>query len=318
MLVGLAYPERIAQRRSGERYLTAGGTGATLPEGSPLARERYLAIAEVDGVGQEVRVFLAAALSEAELGTAAGNRLSQEDEAHWDVVQEAIVARRVLRLGAIVVDETPAPRDPERDIALLLEGIAVMGLDALPWNDHAIAFRRRSEWIRLGGLATSDWPDLSDPRLLGSMGDWLAPHVGGMTRRSHLSSLKTEIILRGLFSHAQLRDVDRLAPEFVQVPTGSRIRVQYTPAEPPVLAVRLQELFGQTDTPRVGGGDVPVLLHLLSPAGRPLAVTKDLKSFWLNAYSDVRKEMRGRYPKHHWPENPLAAAPTRRTKRRSD
>ena len=200
---------------------------------------------------------------------------------------------------------------------IMLGGIASLGLDALPWDEPSTDFRRRSEWVRATGLAEPDWPDISDRHLLETLREWLGPHLAGVTRRAHLSSLKMDAILRTLHSHRQLRDMERLAPEFIQVPTGSRIRVQYAPGEPPVLAVRLQELFGQTDTPRVGGGVVPVVVHLLSPAGRPLAVTKDLKSFWQNAYTDVRKEMRGRYPKHHWPEDPIAATPTRRTRRRS-
>ena len=317
MLVGLAYPERVSLRRSAERYLMSGGSGATLPQGSPLARERCLAIAEVDGIGQEVRVFMAGAISEIQIETILGDRIHVEDEARWDPVEEAVVARRVRRLGALALDEKPAPPDVERDIGIMLDGIAGMGLEALPWDDRSREFRSRSEWVRGARLAGGDWPDLSDGHLVDTLRDWLGPHLGGITRRAHLSSLKMDLIVRSLLSHQQLREIERLAPEFIRVPTGSRIRVRYSPGEPPVLPVRLQELFGQTDTPRVGGGAVPVLLHLLSPAGRPLAVTKDLRSFWLNAYADVRKEMRGRYPKHHWPDDPLAAAPTRRTKARS-
>jgi ATP-dependent helicase HrpB len=316
LLVAFAYPERIAQRRSGERYLMAGGSGAILPEGSPLAKERYLAVAEVDGVGQEVRVFLAAALSEADMDAVMADRGLWEDEAHWDRGEEAVVARRVRRLGALVVDEQPAPPDPARDAVILIEGISVMGIGALPWDEGALQLRRRSEWVRSAGLGGDGWPDMTDDHLLETLRDWLGPHLEGMTRRAHLASLRMERILRGMLSHQQGRELERLAPEFMQVPTGSMIRVQYAPGETPVLAVRLQEFFGQTETPRVGAGAVPVLIHLLSPAGRPLAVTGDLRSFWNNAYADVRREMRGRYPKHPWPEDPLAAEPTRRTKRR--
>jgi ATP-dependent helicase HrpB len=317
MLVGLAFPERIAQHRSGERFLMAGGTGAVLPSGSPLAREGYIAIAEVDGVGQEVRVFLAAALIEFELEAIAAECARWEDEASWDPVEQGVVARRVRRLGALALDEKPAPPDRNRDRSIMLQGIASMGLEVLPWDERSTEFRGRSEWIRTAGLAGADWPDLSGGNLLETLPEWLGPHLEGMTRRPHLSSLDMEAILRGLLSYRQLREMERLAPQSLQVPTGSRIRVQYAPGELPVLAVRLQELFGQTDTPCVGGGAVRVLVHLLSPAGRPLAVTKDLKSFWKNAYVDVRKEMRGRYPKHYWPEDPLEAAPTRQTKRHS-
>jgi len=231
-------------------------------------------------------------------------------------VEQGVVARRMRRFGSLVLEEKPAPPDQERDVRIMLEGIAGLGLEVLPWDDRATDLRLRSEWIRIAGLAGPDWPDLSDGHLLGTVGDWLGPYLGGMTRRAQLSSLDMDSILRALHTHRQLREIERLAPDIIQVPTGSRIRVRYAPGEPPVLAVRLQELFGQTETPRVGGGSVPVLVHLLSPAGRPLAVTRDLKSFWANAYREVRKEMRGRYPKHHWPEDPIAAMPTRRTKRR--
>jgi ATP-dependent helicase HrpB len=197
----------------------------------------------------------------------------------------------------------------------MLQGIRTLGLAALPWDDRATDLRRRSEWVRSARLGGDDWPDMSDERLRETLADWLGPFIAGKTKRAHLASLDMAVPLRALLSGQQRRELERLAPEFIQVPTGSRIRVQYAPGEPPVLAVRLQELFGQTDTPRVGGGSIPVLVHLLSPAGRPLAVTKDLRSFWANAYADVRKEMRGRYPKHHWPDDPLSAEPTRRPKR---
>ena len=170
MLVGLAYPERIAQHRSGERYLMAGGSGAVLPSGSPLARERYLAIAEVDGVGQEVRVFTAAAVSEDDLETTVGDRARWEDVVRWDPAEEGVVARRMRRFGSLVLEEKPAPPDRERDVRIMLEGIAGLGLDVLPWDERAADFRLRSQWIRTAGLAGPDWPDLSDSHLLGTLG----------------------------------------------------------------------------------------------------------------------------------------------------
>jgi ATP-dependent helicase HrpB len=317
LLIALAFPDRIAGRRSGSRYLMAGGTGATLPAGSPLAREKFLAIAEVDGVGQEVRVFLAAPLRESEIEKYLGAGLTWEDEASWDSVGQSVVARRTRRLGALVLDEKPSPASAARDTQHMLEGIAGMGLEVLPWSERSMELRRRSEWVRAAGLGGSGWPDLCDANLMATLGSWLGPHIGGMTRRAHLKSLDMEAVVRSLLGHPYIRELERLAPEFLQVPTGSRIRLQYVPGSPPVLAVRLQEMFGQTDTPRVGGGAVPVLVHLLSPAAAPLAVTQDLRSFWANAYPDVRKQMRGRYPKHHWPEDPLTAVPTRRSKRRA-
>jgi ATP-dependent helicase HrpB len=196
----------------------------------------------------------------------------------------------------------------------MLEGIRTMGLDVLPWSREAVAFRARSEWLRTRRLVPEDWPDLSEGHLLALLPAWLGPFLGNVSRRAHLASLDLAAILRARFSFRQLKELDRLAPEAVTVPTGSRIRLDYASGDQPVLAVRLQEMFGQSETPAVGGGDVNVLLHLLSPAGRPLAVTQDLPSFWRNAYPEVRKQMRGRYPKHVWPEDPAEARPTKRTK----
>jgi ATP-dependent helicase HrpB len=195
----------------------------------------------------------------------------------------------------------------------MLEGLRLMGLSALPWGKGSESVRSRSEWLRTRALASVDWPDLSDSHLLETLPDWLGPFLDGVTRRSHLANLDMSSILRVLFTADQWNDLARLAPESITVPTGSKIRLDYAAGEIPVLSVRLQEMFGQTDTPVIAGGRVGVLIHLLSPAGRPLAVTRDLGSFWSNAYRDVRSEMRGRYPKHIWPEDPLAAKPTRKT-----
>jgi ATP-dependent helicase HrpB len=166
------------------------------------------------------------------------------------------------------------------------------------------------------GLIGSDWPDLGDQHLNETLEGWLGPYLDGIVRRTHLEKLDIGKIIRAQFTYQQVRDLDRLAPTDLTVPTGSRIPLDYSMIEQPVLAVRLQEMFGETETPTVGGGRVKVLLHLLSPSHRPLAVTQDLPSFWKNAYIKVRKDMRGQYPKHEWPENPLEAHPTRRTKRR--
>jgi ATP-dependent helicase HrpB len=194
----------------------------------------------------------------------------------------------------------------------MVEGIRQMGLGVLPWGKESV--RSRSEWLRKSGLVPADWPDLSDANLRATLPGWLGPFLDGIVRRSNLGTLNMESVLRVLFTVRQWNDLARLAPETFTVPTGSRVRLDYTAGDLPVLSVRLQEMFGQTDTPVIAGGRVRVLIQLLSPAGRPLAVTQDLGSFWSNAYRDVRKEMRGRYPKHIWPEDPLGAKPTRKTK----
>jgi ATP-dependent helicase HrpB len=318
VLLALAYPERVAKRRgvSEGRYQLVSGTGAVLPKRSLLAREQYLSVGEVDGVGSEVRVYLAAPLSETDLNQAFADRLVTTDEVGWDVRQEAIVARRVTRLGAIELSEVPLTPSKELQRTTMVEGIRTLGLHALPWSKEAISLRNRSEWLRTLEVVGGGWPDLSDRHLMDTLDQWLGPYLCNITRRAHLQQLDLRRILRALFSHEQLRDLDRLAPEYLAVPTGTRVALDYNSRAQPVLAVRLQEMFGETETPVVAGGKVKVLLHLLSPAHRPLAVTQDLPSFWKNAYPEVRKNMRGRYPKHSWPEDPLHARPAKRGRRR--
>ncbi len=319
VLLAMAYPERVARRRGDDagHYQMAGGTGAVLPEWSALARERFLAVGEVDGVGTDVRIFLAAPLSEEEIRKTFADRLEVVEEVRWSSVDEAVVARRQTRLGALPLDERPvsSASDAAGDAgeavrAAMIEGIRQLGLESLPWEKESLSLRARSNWLLSSGLAGVGWPDLSDRRLQETLDEWLAPFLNGITRRIQLARLDMLSVIRSRFSHRQLLDLDRLAPAFLTVPTGSRIRLSYDTGKP-VLAVRLQEMFGQVETPLAGG--IPVLIHLLSPAGRPLAITQDLQTFWRNAYPEVRKEMRGRYPKHPWPEDPLHAIPTRRT-----
>ena len=317
MLVALAYPDWIAGRRSDSsgRYLLANGTGATVPEWSPLAREEFLAIAGVDGIGTEVRVFLAAPVTKSDLLESFGDSLVEAEEVVWNAGEERVVARWTQRLGAIIMTERQLPPRGAAVRAAMLDGIRQLGLDVLPWDTEADTLRKRSEWLRMNRLVPPEWPDLSDARLLGTLDSWLGPLVDGMTRKAHLGRLRMGSALRSCFSPSQLRELGRLAPPDIRVPTGSRRTLAYGEEPQPVLAVRLQELFGQTETPTIAGGKVRVLLHLLSPAGRPLAVTQDLPSFWQNTYREVRRAMQARYPKHHWPENPLAASPTRRTRK---
>ncbi|MBI1804240.1 MAG: ATP-dependent helicase HrpB [Ignavibacteriae bacterium] len=319
ILLALAYPERIAKRRDeqGVRYQLSGGAGALLPKGSMLSRDQYLAVADVDGVGSEVKVFLAEPLTEDDIIQVFHDQLSTIEDIRWDERQEAVVARRVTRLGVIELSETPLSLSNKEVKAKMIDGIRMMRIDTLPWRTHEISIRTRSEWLRASRLVASDWPNLGDEHLMNTLDEWLGPCLDGIMKRSQLARLDMSTLMNALLSYEQLHHVDRLAPTHLVVPTGSRIPVEYGAGVQPVLAVRLQEMFGQTETPTVGGGKVKVVLHLLSPAHRPLAVTQDLPSFWKNAYPDVRKDMRGRYPKHHWPENPLEAKPTKRTKHRA-
>lgn len=318
LLLALAYPERVAKRREGkaDRYQLAGGSGALLPKGSPLSREKYLAVGEVDGIGSEVKVFSAAALTEADIREGFREQLRTGEEVYWDSRQEAVVARTVTRFGAIELSHIQTTPGGEVAAALILGVIRQSGLGILPWTKEAISLRDRGEWLMRAGLAVSDWPDLSEARLTSTMEEWLGPYLEGIVRRRELDRLDMTRIIRSLFSFQQLQLIEKLAPTHITVPSGSRIPLDYGQGTSPVLAVRLQEMFGLGETPAVGGGKVKVLLHLLSPARRPLAVTQDLRSFWKNSYPDVRKDMRGRYPKHHWPEDPLLARPTKRAKRK--
>ena len=318
LLLALAYPERVAKRREarGERYQLAGGTGAILPKSSMLAREEYLAIGDVDGVGNDVKVFLAAPITEKDIRMAFNEHLIESEEVFWDERQDMVVAQKVTRLEALELSKSHYTASGELVSKAMIEGIALLGLDVLPWTKDAKSLIERCEWLVKIGVIGDDFPGTSEKNLIATLSEWLSPYLSGITRRTQLERLDMNAIIRGMFSYKQLQEIDALAPAHIVVPTGSHIPLDYSVGEQPVLAVRLQEMFGETQTPTVAGGKVKVMLHLLSPAHRPLAVTQDLPSFWKNAYPDVRKDMRGRYPRHYWPDNPLEAEPTRRAKPR--
>lgn len=313
LLLALAYPDRIAKRKQGEKYQLSGNSTAHLPKGSGLFKEEYLAVGDVDGAGSDVRILLAEPIAEEDIRTLFAEQLTTDDRVSWDDQAGAVSAATVTRLGAIVLSERLFVPRPEQTVPLMLEFIRRSGLSVLPWGDAVTSLRQRSEWLRNRGLV-KEWPDLSSEGLLTTLELWLAPYLQNASRAAHLSKLDMQSIISALFSYQQLQELERKAPTHLRVPTGSMIAVEYA-NDPPILAVRLQEMFGESETPTVGGGAVKVLLHLLSPARRPLAVTQDLPSFWKNAYIQVRKDMRGDYPKHYWPEDPLQAEPTRKTKR---
>lgn len=319
LLLALAYPDRIAQRRgtSGRRYVLANGTGAVLPEWSQLARHEFLAVGEVDGVGLEARIFLASPLQRSEIEEHFAELLVTDQELTWDERSGSVVKRRIVRLGALqIVEQSGLPSDEEAG-PILLQGIACRGLECLPWTPETESLRSRNEWLRKNGLAGTDWPDMSNEHLLATLPQWLGPHIHALTRLDQLNRVDLTNALRSVIDEKKRRELERLAPPFLLSPAGTRVKLEYGDGSQPVMAVRLQEMFGQRDSPSVAAGKVRVLLHLLSPAGRPLAVTSDLSSFWANAYGEVRKQMRARYPKHPWPEDPAKAAPhTLRRKRK--
>ncbi|QKW37263.1 ATP-dependent helicase HrpB [Actinomadura sp. NAK00032] len=311
-VVALAFPERVARRR-GSGYLMASGTGAALADGSALAgaRPEWLAVAAADrpAGSASARVRQAVVIGEDVARSAAAPLLEAAEEVAWR--DGDVVARRVERLGAIELAARPL-RDPDPALlrAALLDGLRAEGLGLLTWTPGAVALRERLAFLR--GALGEPWPAVDDAALLERAPEWLA----GARRRADLARVDVAGMLRGLLPWEQAKRLDEYAPERVEVPTGSRIRVDYS-GERPVLAVKLQELFGWDAAPALAGGRVPLVVHLLSPAGRPAAVTADLASFWREGYRAVRAELRGRYPRHPWPEDASTAVPTRRTKRAS-
>ncbi|MDR6879665.1 ATP-dependent helicase HrpB [Bacillus sp. 3255] len=314
LLLAFAYPDRIAQRRTIGRFLLSSGRGAVLPELQALSNERYVVAAELDDSGVESRVLLAAPVSEEELLNAFEERLLQEQEVLWDSASGSVKARERLRLGAIVFKERPLPNpNPDLLVGALIAGIRSESLELLPWNRAARQLQERVIFVH---RHFGDWPDMRDTALLDTLEEWLTPHLYGMTGKGALGRLNLTQILEGMLTWEQRRSLDEWAPTHIIVPSGSRIPVDYSDIASPTLSVRLQEMFGLADTPRIAKGRVPLTLHLLSPAQRPVQVTKDLASFWRDAYFEVKKDLKGRYPKHYWPDDPMAAIPTNRAKPR--
>lgn len=312
----LAYPDRVAQRRdgAGERYLMRNGLGAMLDDGGALTGSPYLTIADLDGRAAHSRIYLAAPLERDDLERLFAAQIVREDVMEWLPDEGVVRAARRERLGAIVLRES-AVRDPDPEAVarVLMSALARGDRLALRWSESARRLRERLRFLR---LLDESWPDVSDGALNTVMEAWLLPRLVGLRRRAEVEQLDPGAVLLEALTWEQRRALDALAPTHLVVPTGSRIEVDYGDPAAPTVAVRLQELFGVAETPRIAGGVVPVTLRLLSPARRPVQVTRDLAGFWRSSYFDVRRDLRGRYPKHEWPEDPLAAAPTRRAKPR--
>ena len=314
LLLAFAYPDRIGQLRAPRsgRFLLRNGNGATLAGAQSLSDAPYIVAAELDGRRPESRIFLAASVALADLESQFGDQIVLEQEVVWDARERAVVARERERLGAIVLAERPLrDADPAAVADALIAGIRSVGLDALPWSDGARSLRCRLAFLH--GIDPA-WPDVSDSALMDTLGDWLVPHLGRARSLADVGRVDLAGALAARLPWDRRAAMDELAPTHIVVPSGSRVRIDYSDPAAPVLAVRLQEMFGLADTPRIARGAVPLTIHLLSPAHRPVQVTRDLAGFWRTSYFDVRKEMRGRYPKHYWPDDPMAAAPTRKAK----
>ena len=316
LLLAFAYPDRIGQLRAPRtgRFLLRNGNGAALSGAQSLSDSAYIVAAELDGRRPESRIFLAARFELTDLERHFAEQIALDQEITWDARDGAVVARERECLGAIVLAERPLRNpDPEVVRAVLLDGIRQAGPDALPWSDGARSLRKRLAFLR--GLDSS-WPDVSDEALSETLGIWLGPHLGRARSLNDVARVDLAGALLTMLPWNKRASLDELAPTHIVVPSGSRIPIDYGDVSAPVLAVRLQEMFGLADTPRIARGTVPLTVHLLSPAQRPVQVTRDLAGFWRTSYFDVRKEMRGRYPKHYWPDDPMQAEPARRAKPR--
>lgn len=316
-LLALAYPDRLAQRRPGgpARFVLNSGRGAFLPAEDALAQSAHLAVAHLDGDPREARIFLAAGLSPEQVAELVQGQTETVAEVNFESKSGRVSAEYVKRFGAWVL-ERKAIQQPDQTLInqALLQGVRQLGLSCLPWSPAQLQLRARSEFIR---QHRPDWPDLSEQSLLAQLEDWLAPFLSGIRR---LEQITPELLQQGLdyaLGYEQLQAMQELAPSHWEVPSGSRIRLDYSQGPEPVLAVRIQELFGLAQTPAVLQGQVPLLIHLLSPAQRPMQVTRDLASFWQETYPLIKKELKGRYPKHAWPDEPLQAQALRGVKRKN-
>jgi ATP-dependent helicase HrpB len=333
-LLALAYPDRVGRARDASgasgRYLLANGRGAHFAEPQALAKSEFIVAAALDGAEREARIFLAAPIRLTDIERQFSAQITDRTEIAWDEQEEAVRARRERRLGALLLEsgDIRSP-DPEALLGTALVGLRRMGIGALPWTKDLRQWRARVMLMReyavavpaprlVSGLepASNPWPDLSDAALTETLAEWAPPWISGLVRREHFARMDLNNALRSRLSHAQGTVLEREAPTHFVVPSGSRIPIDYLDGEVPTLSVRLQEIFGLQATPSIANGRLPLLLKLLSPAGRPAQITRDLVSFWNRGYHEVRKDLKGRYPKHYWPEDPYTAQPTRRARPR--
>ncbi len=320
-LLALAYPDRVAQQRraGGAEYRLANGRAALFAEADALMKQPWLVIADLGSrQGQrEERIYLAAEFDPALFDSVLAEQVSTVDQIDWDEREGVFRAERQRKVGELIISREPLTGldDATRSHALLAL-VRRKGLELLPWTPELRQWQARVALLRgldIEKSSASEWPDLSDAQLLATLENWLMPYLGKVTRLSHFSQLDLSSILRNLLPWPLPQQLEVQAPQTLQVPSGSNIRIDYS-EHPPILSVRLQELFGLSDTPRIANGRQVLKLHLLSPARRPVQVTQDLANFWRSTYIEVKKDLKGRYPKHYWPDDPLVAEATARVK----
>jgi ATP-dependent helicase HrpB len=315
-LLALAYPDRIAKNRGGGvgGFLLANGRGGNVDAASPLAREPFLVVAELTGAAAASRIVLAAPITLAEIETRFAGKIEDRDAVTFDAASASLRSRRTHRLGAIVLSEQTRPVAPDADTAkALADGVASLGIGKLPWSKAQLQLRHRVSFLRRA--EGEEWPDLSDEALARAASDWLAPFLTDKTALAQIGADDLAAALDALLPWKLRQRLDAEAPTHFTAPSGSHVPIDYD-TEAPKLSIRVQELFGLAKHPAIAGGRVPLTIELLSPAQRPVQVTRDLPGFWRGSYAEVKTEMRGRYPKHPWPDDPLSAPATRRAKPR--
>ena len=316
-LLALAYPDRVAKNRGGGsgQFLLANGRGAVVDAASALAREPLIVVAELTGAAAQSRILLAAPITMAEIEARFGARIESREDVVFDPARASLRGRKGRRLGALVFSEQAVPVKPDADTArILCEGIVGLGIDRLPWSKALRQWRDRDMFLRRA--EGDEWPDLSDTALAATASEWLMPHLADKTVLADLSGEEFGAALAALLPWKLRRRLDAEAPTHFEAPTGTRVAIDYEAEAGPTIAIRVQELFGLDRHPAIAGGRVPLVIELLSPAQRPVQVTRDLPGFWRGSYQAVKTELKGRYPRHAWPDDPVAAAPTRRAKPR--
>ncbi|MCW8999875.1 MAG: hypothetical protein OQK04_14295, partial [Kangiellaceae bacterium] len=314
VLLAFAFPDRIAKKR-GQGYLLANGSGVNLDRDSVFSSE-CISVGQLGGSGSTAKVYLAAEVDIGQIENYFSNLILEKEEVFWDQKSQAVVAQKIVCLGAIEISKKQIEQvSQELLINGLIQGIRSIGIEKLAWDEQLLQWRARVSLLNQIEEFEKGFPNLNDQSLTNSLEDWLAPYLIGKSKLSHIDKKLLSDALINFVGWNKQQEIEALMPERIEVASGSKIKIDYLSGEKPVLAVKLQEMFGEKTTPQLAQGKIPLVIHLLSPARRPLQVTEDLASFWKNGYTQVKKEMKGRYPKHPWPDDPLNAVATAKTKK---